>query len=712
MLFSRLIQATLLLVCIFAFSGCSSQKNDDITTVHGQAIKGLIANGSVSAYQISSEDQSLTLLSTTETNADGNFSLELEVNAFNGPTLIQINAHESTTMVCELVDGCTNLSNGNWYEYGEASPVPAEFQLLGLAIRSDNGRYQANVSALSHLIVSTALNLPGGLNKHNIAQASEWVEDAFRLNASPLKTPLTDITKLSEHTSLDEGSLIQSILGASFYELSQTEDWYEGKVSVHDIQRAEIYTLANSLTGAITQTLSTTDAQHLSQLSRTHFSNNTDALEILSQPYAVEVTEGASFYFRVYAVSPDPIYYQWLHNGKEIPNATSPVYGVNHAAKVNAGSYSVQISSANANLSSDAAPLVVHENNELFISRHPQSASLVNGQALQLGIEVQNGESAKISWQKDGSLVPGQNARTLQINSVEEKDNGNYRAIVEQDGAVVFSEFARVSVTDGLAPITINAPPTAQDLLEGQAASLSVIANGGGYLRYQWFKNGSALAEATQATLYLGAANPSIEGNYHVQISNSVGTIRSDTARIRVIDRSVALTLSEQPQAASIYKGHDYTMRVASPFATQHQYQWFKNGTAIAGAVSREYSIISASEQDAGQYHAVVSNVLGTVTSTSANINILPLPSLALSWAMPSERENGEALNPSEIYGYKLAYGYTPKKISYQQDVAGPYNTQFTLQSLQPGTVFLQIATIDSDGVTGRFSSPIEVQLP
>ncbi|KZY72892.1 hypothetical protein A3739_27170 [Oleiphilus sp. HI0067] len=78
---------------------------------------------------------------------------------------------------------------------------------------------------------------------------------------------------------------------------------------------------------------------------------------------------------------------------------------------------------------------------------------------------------------------------------------------------------------------------------------------------------------------------------------------------------------------------------------------------------------------------------------------------------MPTERENGEALNQSEIYGYKLAFGSSENSLSNSVEIVGAQNTNFTLSNLDPGSLYLHIATIDSDRITGRFSQPIEVIL-
>ncbi|WP_197469037.1 Ig and FN3 domain-containing protein, partial [Oleiphilus sp. HI0125] len=175
--------------------------------------------------------------------------------------------------------------------------------------------------------------------------------------------------------------------------------------------------------------------------------------------------------------------------------------------------------------------------------------------------------------------------------------------------------------------------------------------------------------------------------------------------------QNVAQTLVEQPQSQQVYLEDSFQFSVASTLATSHSYQWYKDDKAINGATSRIYEVSTASSADAGTYYATVNNVFGSIRSSSASLNVKAKPSLSLSWAMPTERENGEPLNQSEIYGYKLAFGKSENSLSNSVEIVGAQNTKFTLSNLDPGSLYLHIATIDSDRITGRFSQPIEVIL-
>lgn len=705
-----------LLICVFALVGCQSEKEDaqgGTKTVRGQAIKGVISNGIVSAYSVS-ESQALELITTSATNSLGEFALQIPESAFSQPVLLQITSNaETTTMKCDQASGCTSSKDGHWFEFGELVPLASDFQLLGLAQTTSSG-YLANISALSHLVVATALNLPDGLTYANIEQANNWVADTLNLQASPLSTQFIDITDNSEVEDSDANKLIMSLLGASLFELAHTQSWYDASITINDISPSQVYSKSAAIAQRLSVTLNNDVQTQVDALTVRASSLTGDSdFQILSSPESRSATQGESFYFRVHAVSNTPIAYQWLHNGSEIPSATSPVYGKASSKLSDAGSYQVRISSNGQTVFSSLATLQVNTAAvALDVIKQPQGVSLVQGQTLSLNVATNIDEEVEIRWQKNGSLLTSQLGSNLMISDVDESDSGAYRAIAFRNGQIAYSNFAHVQVTNGLSGIHITQHPTSITILEGQQANIQVSASGGGFLRYQWFRNGTELLNATRSYLSISNASAEDEGSYFVQVSNSAGKVSSSHAEVQVISANASLNLLEHPRSASIYIGATHTLGVKTSAPTSHQYQWYKNGNAIPGANSEYFTISNAQTSESGAYHVVATSALGTLISNSANITVREPPSLALSWAMPSERENGEPLSPSEIYGYRLAYGYQENSIDQGITVVGASNTQFTLTNLNAGRIYLHIATIDSDGVTGRFSSPIEVYLP
>lgn len=79
----------------------------------------------------------------------------------------------------------------------------------------------------------------------------------------------------------------------------------------------------------------------------------------------------------------------------------------------------------------------------------------------------------------------------------------------------------------------------------------------------------------------------------------------------------------------------------------------------------------------------------------------------SLSWAAPSEREDGAALNLSEIGGYRIYYGTEAGVYSDSIDVNDPTATDFTVQGILPaGDYFVVMTTIDYNGRESLWSAP------
>ena len=81
---------------------------------------------------------------------------------------------------------------------------------------------------------------------------------------------------------------------------------------------------------------------------------------------------------------------------------------------------------------------------------------------------------------------------------------------------------------------TISTQPAAQFILAaGQDVSLAVIATGVN-LSYSWLYNDTPIADATNSTYTITAAQPTDAGNYSVVVTNPYGSVTSSVAAVRV----------------------------------------------------------------------------------------------------------------------------------------------------------------------------------
>ena len=113
-----------------------------------------------------------------------------------------------------------------------------------------------------------------------------------------------------------------------------------------------------------------------------------------------------------------------------------------------------------------------------------------------------------------------------------------------------------------------------------------------------------------------------------------------------------------QSASQTILAGGRFTFSVAVSGTQPFGYQWFLNNAAIAGATNPTYPIAQAQASDAGAYRVVVTNAVGSASSTNATLTVTPLVQqgyLSSLWTLqPGDRpylandnmQRGLAFNP------------------------------------------------------------------
>src|SRR5207248_2261071 len=143
------------------------------------------------------------------------------------------------------------------------------------------------------------------------------------------------------------------------------------------------------------------------------------------------------------------------------------------------------------------------------------------------------------------------------------------------------------TVTSNTATLTVNAAATAptitaqtvsQTVTVGQTATFSVVASGTAPLSYQWQKNGANISGATTASYTTPATTSTDNGaTYDVVVSNSAGTVTSNTATLTVNAAAVAPAITAQPVSQTVTAGQTATLSVTAAGTAPLSYQWQKN---------------------------------------------------------------------------------------------------------------------------------------
>src|SRR5205807_519983 len=189
-------------------------------------------------------------------------------------------------------------------------------------------------------------------------------------------------------------------------------------------------------------------------------------------------------------------------------------------------------------------------------------------------------------WQKNGANITGATSASYTTPVATTADSGSTFAVVVSNSAgTATSSAATLTVNAAAVAPTITTQPASQTVTAGQMASFAVVARGTAPLNYQWQKNGSAITGATSATYTTPLTTTGDNGTqFSVLVSNSAGSVTSNTATLRVNVPAVAPTITTQPVSPTVTAGQTASFSVVASGTAPLSYQWKKNGTAIAGA--------------------------------------------------------------------------------------------------------------------------------
>ncbi len=191
----------------------------------------------------------------------------------------------------------------------------------------------------------------------------------------------------------------------------------------------------------------------------------------------------------------------------------------------------------------------------------------------------------------------------------------------------------------------------------GEVVTFSVLAKGFPVPAYQWSKDSTPIAGATNSSLLIAAVTATDYGSYSVTVKNSVGSSTSQPAVLG--GNPVAPSIIKQPVSQTINKGDSTSLSVSADGTSPLQFQWRKDGQNLPQATNSTLVITDAKLSDAGYYQVTVTNPYGSVASDVISLDFRPLeiPRLATTYA------NGvvKLLIPART---------TPMRVEESQDLA------------------------------------------
>ena len=193
-------------------------------------------------------------------------------------------------------------------------------------------------------------------------------------------------------------------------------------------------------------------------------------------------------------------------------------------------------------------------------------------------------------------------------------------------------------------PLTLSAvalaivqQPASVSLSEGTTFTNAVVAGGQSPFAYQWYTNGSAIANATNASLiFSSVTNSDANTDYYCVVTNASGSVTSAPASLVVY--TAPKILSANPitytNLMTLFGGSGNNLGSSPTFSVEAgglgplTYYWQTNGvgaavTAVNGFNTFTYT--NCQMNSPTTYACIVSNSVGTVTNTW-QVQYIPTP--------------------------------------------------------------------------------------
>jgi hypothetical protein len=269
-----------------------------------------------------------------------------------------------------------------------------------------------------------------------------------------------------------------------------------------------------------------------------------------------------------------------------------------------------------------------------------------------------------------------------------------------------------------LPPSIVIQPTPSLTVINGQQATLGVVASGTASLSYQWQENGSNLLNggniqgATSNMLSLATHTTNDTGNFTVIVSNGYGSVTSSVAILNVVPTPAAPAITVQPASLNVTNGQPAGFSVTANGTTPLSYQWqddginLTDGGNISGSISNSLTLNATSGNDAGNYTVIITNTYGSVTSRVAVLTV------AVPITVYMNFDSVDAGAGIDATAYLASFGITLSNVSQPGSVYIVADTNYygtgAVTASSPHNFLLQSVSALSCSYTLNFSVPLQ----
>ncbi|HXJ57773.1 MAG TPA: immunoglobulin domain-containing protein [Verrucomicrobiae bacterium] len=337
--------------------------------------------------------------------------------------------------------------------------------------------------------------------------------------------------------------------------------------------------------------------------------------KITQQPTPQTAVAGTTVSFTGVAMGATPLTYQWLFNGAPLAGANNLNLTFANVQPVQAGTYALRIRNPYGEVVSAAVTLEVLV--PPTITQQPASLTVRADSNAVFTVSANGTQPLTYQWMHDGQPIAG-GTSTLILTNVSLNNAGEYRVLVGNSVSSLLSAPANLTVVS--APVILQ-QPLSISARAGTNVTFETMFAGTPVIQFQWQKDGNPVSGATNASLTLLNVQPTAAGRYQVAARNNYGDVTSAVATLTVL---LPPLITQGPTNQTVSAGSDVRFEVTATGSTPLEVRWQFEGRDIPGATNTFLVLTKVQAAVAGAYRAIVSNPVGTVTSSSAILRVTP----------------------------------------------------------------------------------------
>ena len=341
--------------------------------------------------------------------------------------------------------------------------------------------------------------------------------------------------------------------------------------------------------------------------------------------------------------------YQWYDNGNAIAGATSLTYTVIPTDGNHAYTFTAKQLNSLCQATSNTVDVTVNPDPTIVVNSDlPPTRTLCDGRSVTFTATVSGGVTGGevFTWYRNGEVIPG---AVSAVYTETPHAISDYPTVYVYEVSVKQTAAGCESIVTLADTVTVNPNPTlaieADPIVCGDGANnITMVAHvypePTTNYTFTWFEDNRVLSGATgphDAMMVLTRPYRDYPYNFSVSLVNQYGC-QATAETVIYVDTVPVVNIAATETEICVGGEITLTANLNNWNTPNMQYQWYDNGSVIAGATSLTYTVVPTSGAHAYTFTAEQLNSLCHATSNTVTVNVANDPTIVVNSDLPPTR--------------------------------------------------------------------------